>query len=143
MSKTYKLPRTLKLNRKIDIDFVFEQPSIKISNAFFLILARQNQLAIPRLGLVIAKKNLKKAVDRNKVKRVSREFFRLHQQWLQGYDWIVLTRPQVKTLLKKKAVAKNKECGMDPINVTSININTINKELRNTWNKALQKIPKP
>lgn len=136
MLNTYKLPVTLKLNRKSDIDFVFQQPSIKIGNAYFLILARQNELAVPRLGLIVAKKNLKKAVDRNKVKRVSREFFRLHQDQLQGFDWIVLTRPQLKTLVKTRQAVANK------LN-SSVNSNSMSKELRNTWSKALQKIPKP
>lgn len=42
-----------------------------------------------RLGLVIAKKMLKKSVDRNRVKRVVREQFRLCRNSLPPYDLIV------------------------------------------------------
>lgn len=43
----------------------------------------------PRLGLVVAKKLLKRAVDRNKVKRVVREQFRLQLAGLPALDLIV------------------------------------------------------
>ncbi len=128
MQLSFTLPETLRINRKIDIDFVFKQPSIKYGNEYFLILARENQLDFGRLGLIVAKKNLKKAVDRNKVKRISREFFRLHQHLMKGYDCIVLTRPQLKILVKENSEKKPRK--------------DMNAELLNTWNRALQKIPK-
>lgn len=43
-----------------------------------------------RLGLAIAKKQIPRAVDRNRIKRVIRESFRLHQ--LQDHDFVVLAR---------------------------------------------------
>ncbi len=42
-----------------------------------------------RLGLVVAKKLLKRAVDRNKVKRVVREQFRLRLAGLPPVDLVV------------------------------------------------------
>ncbi|HMT81637.1 MAG TPA: ribonuclease P protein component [Azonexus sp.] len=42
-----------------------------------------------RLGVVVAKKLLKRAVDRNRVKRVVREQFRLHRATLPGIDLVV------------------------------------------------------
>ena len=42
-----------------------------------------------RLGVVVAKKLLKRAVDRNRVKRVVREQFRLHRSDLFGIDLVV------------------------------------------------------
>ncbi len=47
----------------------------------------------PRLGLAIAKKSVPLAVDRNRVKRVIRESFRLHQHQLPAADIVVLARP--------------------------------------------------
>ena len=44
------------------------------------------------LGLAISKKSLKRAVDRNGVKRLVRESFRFHQRLLAGMDLIVLCR---------------------------------------------------
>jgi ribonuclease P protein component len=43
-----------------------------------------------RLGLAIAKKQLPRAVDRNRIKRVVRESFRLLQ--IQDHDFVVLAR---------------------------------------------------
>jgi ribonuclease P protein component len=48
-----------------------------------------------RLGLAIAKKLLPRAVDRNRIKRIVRESFRLHQ--LQEYDFVVLARRDTGT----------------------------------------------
>ena len=42
-----------------------------------------------RLGLVVAKKLLKRAVDRNRVKRVVREQFRLRRSALPAVDLVV------------------------------------------------------
>lgn len=50
---------------------------------------RPEGLADPRLGLVIGKKLLKRAVDRNRVKRIVRERFRLQREKLPACDLIV------------------------------------------------------
>ncbi|MCK6390003.1 MAG: ribonuclease P protein component [Azonexus sp.] len=58
----------------------------------------------PRLGLVIGKKLLKRAVDRNRVKRIVREHFRLQRSHLPACDLIV--RLHAKPLpLDGKAIA--------------------------------------
>ncbi|SDS66183.1 ribonuclease P protein component [Halopseudomonas sabulinigri] len=61
-------------------------------------LARENDLAHARLGLVIAKKNVRRAVDRNKVKRIARESFRQHRAELGNLDIVVLARKGVGDL---------------------------------------------
>lgn len=43
----------------------------------------------PRLGLVVAKKVAKRAHERNYMKRVLREWFRLHKQTLPTQDIVV------------------------------------------------------
>ena len=53
---------------------------------------RPNQISDGRLGLAIAKKQLAKAVWRNRVKRLAREAFRQHKQAVSGYDIVVLGR---------------------------------------------------
>jgi len=43
-----------------------------------------------RLGLAVAKKCAKRAVDRNRLKRLARESFRQHKQSLAGFDIVLL-----------------------------------------------------
>ena len=45
-----------------------------------------------RLGMAVSKKNVRRAVDRNLVKRLVRESFRKRRAQLRGLDLVVLTR---------------------------------------------------
>jgi len=53
---------------------------------------KENSFCHPRLGLAISKKHLKRAVDRNRVKRQVREQFRRGSSDMSGVDIIVMTR---------------------------------------------------
>ncbi|GAB6035009.1 ribonuclease P protein component [Galenea microaerophila] len=64
----------------------------KYANRHWTFIVRPNELSYPRLGLAIAKKQLPKAVWRNRIKRIARETFRQHKVELAGYDIVVLTR---------------------------------------------------
>ncbi|WP_029889534.1 ribonuclease P protein component [Polycyclovorans algicola] len=61
-------------------------------------VVRNNAETHPRLGLAIAKKSLKRAVDRNQVKRWARDSFRLHASGLTAVDVVVLARADVGKL---------------------------------------------
>ena len=61
-------------------------------------LARWNTLGHSRLGLVVSKKNVKLAVDRNRFKRLVRESVRLRQDQLPGVDIVVLARRGVQDM---------------------------------------------
>nr|WP_189420639.1 ribonuclease P protein component [Cellvibrio zantedeschiae] len=82
----------MRLLNSSDFQSVFDDAPLRTSHQHFLFLARQNQLDCPRLGLVIAKKHIRHAVDRNRMKRLIRETFRVKQQQLAGIDVIVLAR---------------------------------------------------
>ncbi|MFD1216760.1 MULTISPECIES: ribonuclease P protein component [Microbulbifer] len=71
---------------------VFESAPVRAAQPQFLILARPNDLEHPRLGLVIAKKHVRNASDRNRIKRIARETFRLQQHQLFPLDAVVLAR---------------------------------------------------
>jgi len=79
-----------------DFRRVFKKP-LKSSDACFTVLARPRQAspATSRLGLAIAKKQLRRAVDRNRVKRLVREYFRQHVPPDGGIDFVVMTRAAV------------------------------------------------
>lgn len=57
-----------------------------------MLLARRNNLDHPRLGLVIRKKFLRLAVDRNQLKRLARERFRLNQHEIANLDIVLMNR---------------------------------------------------
>lgn len=71
---------------------VFDLPDKKLSTPYVLILIRKNKLEHPRLGLVIGKKSVKLAVQRNRLKRQIRETFRLNQHLLDNYDVVIVAR---------------------------------------------------
>ncbi|MEO8992368.1 MAG: ribonuclease P protein component [Nitrosospira sp.] len=62
---------------------------------FLQVFAKPNGLLHPRLGLIIAGKVERLAVNRNRVKRVLREAFRARQQDLAGLDLVVRLRRRV------------------------------------------------
>lgn len=80
---------------------VFNKPERSV-DSLLTVLARPNQLRHPRLGMAIAKKNLKHAVQRNRLKRLIREFFRLQvKNTTGGLDFVVMA--------KKNSADKNGE----------------------------------
>ncbi len=71
---------------------VFDGAEAKASHKHLLLLAKTNNGPGHRLGLVIAKKNVRLAVQRNRVKRIAREFFRTLPATEPGLDVVLLAR---------------------------------------------------
>ncbi len=92
MKTGFQFPRSSRLLNAGDYKRVFDDAKVKVSDKHLLILARPNQLSHARVGLVIAKKNVKLAADRNRVKRLMRESFRLSNASLPDLDIVVLAR---------------------------------------------------
>lgn len=111
--------RDLRLLKASEFKRVFDKAEIKVSDKNILILARRSELPAPRLGLIIAKKNVRTAVSRNRIKRVIRETFRQSQNSLQGLDYVVLARKglgeldnrQLHSLLNKQWLRAQKKSG--------------------------------
>ena len=93
--KTARFLKRARLLKPEEFSRVFKQ-AIRSSDPQFTILASGNKLAYPRLGLAISKKNAKRAVDRNRIKRVIRESFRLNQSTLPAADFVVMAKPGTK-----------------------------------------------
>ena len=68
------------------------------NHPYLWILFRENQLSYPRLGFRISKKNVKRATARNRVKRVTREKFRLHSCQLKGLDILMIAKKGIHSL---------------------------------------------
>ena len=77
---------------------VFDRAKAKASHKHLLLLARENGLQHDRLGLVIAKKHVRRAVQRNRIKRVVREFFRQQEPDRAPADIVVLARSGIDQL---------------------------------------------
>lgn len=125
---TEAFPKTARLLSARDYKSVFDNSRYKVSNKQFLFLATESQARRPRIGLVIAKKNISKAVQRNRLKRALREVFRLRQANLPLIDIVVLARkdadklstPELSSIINKliddiiSREAKDKKATRDP-----------------------------
>jgi ribonuclease P protein component len=89
----FNFPANLRLKKPAEYKNVFAKP-VKSSDTYFTLLAIKNDFDHPRLGLAIAKKNVRKAVHRNVIKRAVRENFRKQQQNLGNIDIVVLARKE-------------------------------------------------
>ncbi len=85
------LPKQARLLNKTDYNAVFNK-SVKVSDANFLVLIHKTKKPYSRLGLVISKKVDKRAVVRNRIKRIIRESFRNHE-FSVNCDFVLLARP--------------------------------------------------
>lgn len=89
--ESQRFPRGVRLLEPNDYQAIFND-SVKSADGYFTVLARVNGRDHGRLGLAISKKCARRAVDRNRLKRIARESFRLHQHRLAGRDVIVMCR---------------------------------------------------
>ena len=74
-----------------------ESGGYRLTDRCFTVLALSSQLDRPRLGLAISRKVARKAVTRNRIKRVIRESFRHWQTRLDSLDVVVLGRAGIAT----------------------------------------------
>jgi ribonuclease P protein component len=79
-----------RLHTPAEFGRVFAEPA-RSSDRYFTVLARPTGRAAARLGLTVSRRAAKRAVDRNKLKRLARESFR-HQPALPPWDFVVLAR---------------------------------------------------
>ncbi|MEQ8954215.1 MAG: ribonuclease P protein component [Gammaproteobacteria bacterium] len=91
-------PKSSRLLESADFKAVFDGASFKVSSRHLLILGRLNEKGKARLGMVIAKKNIATAVNRNRIKRQLRDFFRRLPDDIPPLDLVVLARKDAATL---------------------------------------------
>ncbi len=89
--KEFTLPKVRLLTKTWEYDRVYRQGKRLRGHNFSLILAA-NELGGTRLGISVH--GVKKAVQRNRIKRIVREFYRLHRLLLpQAFDIVFTVRP--------------------------------------------------
>ena len=89
MVKREPFGRDLRLLRRSDFDAVFRPPNARLRAPSLMAIARRGTAAKPRLGLVVGKRVLRHAVDRNRAKRLIREAFRVSVTSLPVLDVVV------------------------------------------------------
>jgi len=111
------LPRETRVVRGADFERAWKQGS-RARGDVLLVVAAPNGLGLARYGLSVGKKVWKGAVQRNRVRRIFREAFRLTRQGLPaGFDYILVPaapklRPQLEATCRElvrlgpKAVAR-------------------------------------
>ena len=84
-------PHSARLSQPDQYRGVFDNPEYRVSSGAFLFLAKPGATQSSRLGVVVAKKNIRLAVRRNRIKRLVREHFR-HHPFDEAIDLVVLAR---------------------------------------------------
>ena len=97
-SPTKSLSSNHRMHSSSEFDLVFKTPSQKVHGPSFLVLAKTSSDSPSTLGLVVGKKNIPKAVARNRFKRIVRESFRHHKT--KNIDFVVLAKRPQKTETK-------------------------------------------
>lgn len=89
-------PLSVRLRAAADYSAVFRQGRRRADNCF-IVLARTNQSDTARLGLAVARKAVRQAVQRNRMKRLIRTSFREIRSALAPLDIVVLVKAQAPT----------------------------------------------
>ncbi len=84
-----------RLRRKSDFAAVHARGK-RIADGYFAMIARANELPRPRLGLAVSVKTAGSSVERNRIRRLVREAFRLRQHDLPMLDIVVSARARAR-----------------------------------------------
>lgn len=84
------LPPAARLHRASD--FAALRHAERCQGRHFLLRCRTGSEASARLGLAVSRKVSKRAVERNRIKRVVRESFRVDREGLPALDILVVAR---------------------------------------------------
>ena len=80
---------------------IFSSPDKKISTSGLLVLSKENGLEHSRIGVSIRKKDIRLAVNRNRIKRIIKGSFRSKLLELQKKDYVVLVKKNLSNEEKK------------------------------------------
>ena len=89
MLDSYSLSRLLRIRKASEFK-ALKHAGIRIRNRHFIFNAKKNQLNHPRIGIIISKRSIPKAVRRNQVRRLIKEWFRINQHHLPLMDIVVI-----------------------------------------------------
>lgn len=99
------LPREARIRRAGDFA-AMRNASGRLGGRCFSVRYRDNGLDHARLGLAISKRVSKRAVERNRIKRLVRESFRRIRTQLPAVDLLVMGRDQAASLSGPELLAE-------------------------------------
>ena len=89
--------RDARIRKKRDYSTVYQQ-GVRKDTRHFIVIARPSRSGFSRLGVTVSKK-AGGAVTRTRVKRLLREFFRLHQrQFTPAQDIVIIAKRNMPAL---------------------------------------------
>ena len=94
---SFRFPRQAKMVKTDDFSSVFNLRK-RIASQHLVMRYRLNEVNLPRLGLIVSKKTAKFAVQRNYMRRVLRELFRLNQHNFPMIDLVIQVQKPFKKL---------------------------------------------
>ena len=98
MTTLYGYSTDVRIHCAADYKSVFDGALFKVHQPHFLFLAKISEQPNSRLGIVVAKKKVRRAHERNRVKRLARESFRLHQQQSNVLDIVVMPKIGIEVI---------------------------------------------
>ncbi len=103
---TARFSKRARLLNAAQFDAVFKQGRRFTAGAFTAVMA-SNEIGFPRLGFAFSKKHAPLSVQRNRVRRILRERFRLQQQALAPVDLVLMLRGKLPTEAEAVTLAAN------------------------------------
>ncbi|OOR88161.1 ribonuclease P protein component [Moraxella caviae] len=88
----YHFGKSQRLLKPDEFRQVFDAPLKKVHGEHLLVFVQKNNTSHARLGLAITKKKLKRAVDRNYIKRITREAFRHASVEMGAVDVVLIIK---------------------------------------------------
>jgi len=101
---TYKFTRFQRLKKAADFARVYRSNQWGASRHFTYNVAANN-FDHSLLGVTVSKKVSKRAVDRNRIKRQIKEFYRLRQHEIIGADIVVSAKPSCLAITDEERLA--------------------------------------
>lgn len=100
MATTVRFEKRARLLKAEEFTQVFNKAH-RSKDRFFTVLARPKKHGCAKLGLAVSKKRAKKAVSRNRLKRIIRESFRLSQHTIACADYVVMIQQSGEKISNK------------------------------------------
>ena len=85
----FSFPRSVRLLDAAAFDQVLRHAVVRKRRGPLRLYAVTNTMRCARLGQIVGKRALRRAVDRNRFRRIVRESFRLNRHRLAGWDVVI------------------------------------------------------